>query len=186
MEGYSLLISDVQQILNRHQYGPEFGITVDDIEYRQTGDRFPFPHAEFARARIWADRLYLRVDTRTRFDRDDESMRTTAIHCRRDFCVDVFEHNLNYYSFQEMGTPFARCSACMSEFRIKICRVNEREDELRTTAWYKLGSVNNYFGTHWSKINTWSRFEPEGISEEQAVYRLAFQRGLEKGREEGV
>lgn len=187
VSGYSLLVSDVQQILNRHQFGPEFGFSVDAIEFRETGDRFPAPNAEYIRARIWADRLYLRVDTRTRFVRDDEDMKKTVIHRRRRFCGVVGDNNLNYISFQEFGTPFVRCSACLSEFRIKISRANEVEDTLCTTAWYKLGSVDNYFQTHWLRITFYTDdMEPEGISEKQAVYRRAFQRGLEKGKKVGV
>lgn len=181
---YSLLLVDVQQILNRHQFGPEFGISVDDIEFQRKAafERFPLPYMEKIRARIWANRLYLRVDTRTVFDRDNEDMKKAAIHWPRVLCADVSGKKLNYDTLTEMGKPFARCTSCKAEFRIEISVANQLQDTLKVTAWYKLGSVWDIYGIHWSKIVVRSGFEMKGISKKEAVLRKAFKRGLDKRR----
>lgn len=185
IDGYSLLFSDIQQIMNRRRFGPKFGISVDDIGFRRSNElcRFPLPHTEIARATIWGGKLYLRVDTWTRFKASDQIMKMAAIYARHNFCGNISQSKLNYYSFIAMLTPFVRCPTCMAEFRIRVTRTNDLEDTLHKTAWYRLGFRWDHYGIQWRQINnTVSVTALEPITEKEAVCRWHFKLGLDMER----
>lgn len=177
---FSLLFSDVQQIMNRHRFGEKHGISVKDIAYRRTSNctRFPMLITETAEARISGGELLLRTDSRSQFHCYDRQLKMAAIYASHEFCPHASDTEMDLYTFTKSEKPFIRCSLCKTETRIRIRKFDTSYNELQITSWYTLGSCRDPFDPddpQWRAVT-----EPAPLSslipstEEQAVCRRAF------------
>jgi hypothetical protein len=147
---FTLLFSDVQQVMNHHRFGESHGFSAKEVNYRRTGklDRFSLFTTESAEVRISNNKLLLRTDSRIRFPLLDNQLKMVAIYAPLEFCPHLSDLELNLLSFSGRKKTFVKCSECKTETRIRTMAVTDAEDEIHTTSWYTLGSC-------------WDSFDPD-------------------------